>query len=622
MISISSYVQKYKFSVSLLALAVVSVFGFSADTVNAQVASAKLKPTESTSVIRTSDTKKARALLKQHALREVSFNKLPNGDALIVVDTAASDAKLKSIKQSMKSDSVFSVATNHTYRPTAAPNDPLYMDGSQWNLAKTEAEAGWDITSGSSDTTIAVIDSGVLSNQSWANSPDCSPEQPCTLADFPAEKMWSNTGEKGLTTLEGAAPNCTSRSLPLDKSCNNRDDDNNGYIDDHQGWDFMGGWRGNGGVCPNYTDGNAYNDPTYIGYVAADNDPQPYACDSPNYPNQLNMHHYNGSCTMFESACYTNHGTAAASLAGSATNNSALVAGVNWNAKIMPLRAMDAYGWTDSAHITAAVEYATAMKADAVNVSLAVFTNGSCTVIDSTLETALSKAHAAGTVVVAAAGNGGSQGVCYPAKSKYAIAVGASDQNDARASFSTYGPELDVIAPGVNLAAAISPSKSSNNYRNYSLTAYGTSFATPQVTGLAALVRSLDPTLTTEEVKAAIQRGATKVSAMNGNVFTNEHGYGRMNIRGTLAIDRTTLSTPQYFNLAAPRDLKLSGPTQKTDLLTGQKVGATFSRNQVFFFNQEAYIDGVQYLRTKTDSDAGYHLGFPYTVLRETTRTK
>lgn len=614
--------NRVKYTAYLLALIIFAIIvTLSTHTTFAQSTARTTAKNKSVvgSIIRTNDLARTTAALKANGLHALKVNKLPSGEVLVTIAVSPSNPKAKAVQQALKHNPKFKIATNYAYQPAAMPNDPLLADGSQWNISKVNAPQAWDVTTGSSETTIAIVDSGVLSSQSWPNSSDCAPTQPCTLADFPDEKIWTNIGESGNTFQEGTIPNCTSRNLPIDKSCNNLDDDANGFVDDARGWDFMGGWRGTGATCPNYSDPTTYNDPYYTGYVAADNDPQPYACDSPNHPNELNKHHYDGSCTMFESACYTNHGTAAASAAASASNNGELTAGIDWNAKIMPLRAMDGYGWTDTAHVTAAVEYATAMQADVINISLALFNNGSCSVTDPTLEPALKQAAAAGVVVVAAAGNGGTQGVCYPAKSQYSVAVGASDQADARASFSTYGPELDVIAPGIDLALAIAPSKSSNNYRNYSLTAHGTSFASPQVAGLASLILSTNPTLSAEEVKTVLQRSATKVPAMNGSSFTQQHGHGRIDTHAAVTLDTTTLNLPVYTPLATPTQMKLTTSTQKTDLLTGQLTGPTVSRNQILLFDAQTYINGVHYLRTKADSDAGNHLGIPSSYLRDAT---
>lgn len=110
--------------------------------------------------------------------------------------------------------------TEYPYTMLGVTNDVLA--GSQWHLATTQAPTAWDRWTGSSSTTIAVIDTGFALNHE-----DLSP------------KWKLNSAEMGSTASQGPAPNCTSQGLALDKRCNNLDDDSNGYTDDWRGWDFV-----------------------------------------------------------------------------------------------------------------------------------------------------------------------------------------------------------------------------------------------------------------------------------------------------------------------------------------------------------------------------------------------
>ena len=176
---------------------------------------------------------------------------------------------------------------------------------------------------------------------------------------------------------------------------NGIDDDANGYVDDVNGWDF-------------YID---------------DNDPR----DA------------NG------------HGTHVAGTIAAVGNNGTGGTGVSWSAKIMALRFLDAWGSGTTANAIAAIEYATAMGADIINNS---WGGGG---FNTSLKTAI---EASGAVVVCAAGNSGinNDGTPhYPSSFNSAniIAVAASDQNDALASFSNYGANsVDVAAPGTNIYSA------------------------------------------------------------------------------------------------------------------------------------------------------------------------
>ncbi len=486
-------------------------------------ASAKVKSI-GTAVIKTSDPNKLERALKGKGLEVADEVSGGRSHTYVEVDIDADDHRLQALERE-QNDIISDIAPNMRYSLARTPNDTYY--GQQWSLSKINAPAAWDTTTGSSAVTIAVIDTGVLSSQQWGAS------GPFTLADMPASKIWNNGGEKGPTALEGPTPNCTSRGLALDKSCNNRDDDGNGFVDDWRGWDFMGGWRGTTGGCPNYADPSTYNDPDFPNYIREDNDPQPYACDDYNDPNQLNKDHYDNGCGYGWGACVLGHGTAVASVAASASNNGALVAGVDWGAKVMPLRTLDGYGWGNSTQIAASIDYAGQMGADVINLSLAMSINGDCGISDSLVENAMQRAVNAGSVIVAASGNNGDGTVCYPARSPLAIAVGASDSSDKRASFSSYGPQLDLVAPGAAVPTANAPSKAQPG--TYNSAAYGTSFAAPHVAGAAGIIKSVDPILSHNEVRSLIISSTDKVPAMNSSSRTDQYGYGRLNLHSIVA---------------------------------------------------------------------------------------
>jgi hypothetical protein len=409
------------------------------------------------------------------------------------------------------------LAPNYVYQSTFVPNDPNYSN--QWNLPKISAPAAWDITRGSSDVVIAVIDSGILFEQTINNTTYSQP-------DFPLSRMWTNPLETGMTQPGDA---CWT-GAPEDKRFNNCDDSGNGLIDDWRGWDFMGGYRGASEVCPNHSSSAVYQSGSDPSFVTQDNDPGPYSCDSPSSPNILNKDHYNGSCEAFVSACYVGHGTMVASVVAAQTNNNQLIAGIDHNAKIMNLRALDGYGFSTTARIAAAVNYAANNGADVINMSLGGNCNNS-NFTDSVMEAALLNARNSGVVSVAASGNDGWANICYPASSAYTIAVGATNQSDNRQSYSNYGSKLDVVAPaGVPVANAPSAQINSNYFSN----AHGTSLSTPHVAGLAALLRAQDPGASVSTIRGRIINFADKVSGMNGNNYTNQYGYGRINMHSSL----------------------------------------------------------------------------------------
>jgi len=127
-------------------------------------------------------------------------------------------------------------------------------------------------------------------------------------------------------------------------------------------------------------------------------------------------------------------------------------------------------------------------------------------------------------VMVAATGNNNPGfGVAYPARWPEPIAVGATNNQDARWSGSNAGPQIDVCAPGQNIYSTIGLSGYTFNT--------GTSMATPHVSGLVCLMLSLRPALNTEQIRSILQTTADDKDVPG---FDNNTGYGRINARAAL----------------------------------------------------------------------------------------
>ena len=141
------------------------------------------------------------------------------------------------------------------------------------------------------------------------------------------------------------------------------------------------------------------------------------------------------------------HGTHVSGTIAQTTNNRLGTAGIAYNAKIMPLRVLDAYGEGDSAAIARAIRYAVRYHADVINLSLEFPPEVRAAEIPDVVS-ALHYAHRRGTVVVAAAGNQTDLSVAYPARVNSVIAVGATTITGCQADYSNAGDDLDVSAPG------------------------------------------------------------------------------------------------------------------------------------------------------------------------------
>ena len=204
------------------------------------------------------------------------------------------------------------------------------------------------------------------------------------------------------------------------------------------------------------------------------------------------------------------HGTHCSGTIGGVGNNGEGVAGVNWNVKIMALKASTAEGSLPSSAIIGAIEYATLMGARVSNNSYGGYG------FSQAEYDAVKAAGEAGMVFVAAAGNETNDNdamPAYPASFDLdcVIAVAATDHNDDIASFSNWGATtVDLGAPGVDIWSTIPTSMGS--YGNMS----GTSMATPHVTGASALILAADPTLTASKVKSLLLEYADPIDALAG----------------------------------------------------------------------------------------------------------
>jgi subtilisin family serine protease len=260
-----------------------------------------------------------------------------------------------------------------------------------------------------------------------------------------------------------------------------KDNDGNGYVDDIHGWDFAGN-----------------NNSTYDG-------------------------------------AQDDHGTHVAGTIGAVGGNGMGVAGVNWNVTLITAKFLGSRGGT-TANAIKAVDYITDLKTRH-NLNI-VATNNSWGGggYSSGLYQAIGRANVEDILFVAAAGNGGSDGVgdnidetpFYPASydKPNVISVAAITSNGARADFSNYGvTSVDLGAPGVGIWSTL-PGKKRNSsaYGSYS----GTSMATPHVTGAVALYAASHPLANAEQIKAAILSSTVPTSSLSGKCVTE----GRLNVSG------------------------------------------------------------------------------------------
>ncbi|MBI4713974.1 S8 family serine peptidase [Candidatus Uhrbacteria bacterium] len=358
------------------------------------------------------------------------------------------------------------------------PSDTFFSQ--QWYLKKMELEKAWNTTTGSTDVVIAVLDTGFDMDH-----PDL------------VGNVWVNGDE---TSGDGI------------------DNDNNGYIDDVNGYDF----------------------------VENDSNPIP-SLDAP----------YDSTAVP--------HGTVIAGILGAIGNNSAGITGINWRVRLMNVRILDNNGVGGSVVAKEAIRYAVKNGADVINLSFTGFE------VDPEFETSIKEAHDAGVVVVAAVGNTKDGGInvdrtsIYPAchgegeNTDLVIGVAASDENDMKSDFSNYGALCtDISAPGEMIFSTI---YQDNAYAEFASGYYengwaGTSMAVPMVAAAAALLKSEYPTLNPDQIEIILRLSADPVYATGE--AQGKVGAGRLNIAKAIALAPTF--TAQAVNAeAAPNSLiKLS----------------------------------------------------------------
>lgn len=227
------------------------------------------------------------------------------------------------------------------------------------------------------------------------------------------------------------------------------------------------------------------------------------------------------------------HGMACAGIIA-ASHNDIGVKGVAPNVQILPINIFS--GNETTADYVSAFNFARTSGADVISNS---WNYNSCSFSSSALNFAINQARndgrdGLGCVVVFSAGNGYGFCVDYPADLSYVMSVGAITNLGTHSNYSNEGPTLDIVAPssaaggqsGANVSTTDRPGSAGYSSGDYTNTFGGTSAACPVVSGVAALVLSVNPALTESEVRAIIESTATD---MGTSGFDNTFGHGRIN---------------------------------------------------------------------------------------------
>jgi subtilisin family serine protease len=325
---------------------------------------------------------------------------------------------------------------NYLLPVEAVPNDSLWAE--MWHLRQVQAPDAWDISKGDSSVVIAIIDTGV----DW-DHPDL------------ASSIWKNPDE----VLDGT------------------DTDNNGYIDDIRGWDFV----------ERVTDYKAGEDG-----IKADNNPMDF----------------------------DGHGTFVAGVAGASTNNNIGISSLSWGNKIMPVRAgynALSGGYIVLEYAAKAFKYAADNGADVINLS----TSSSQLIVD-----AARYAYEKGVIITKSAGNDRSADPDPLELEPYVLSTAAVNASDQKAGYSDFGRWVKVAAPGgeYNNGGGLKSTFFDDHYR----IRQGTSHAAPNVAALAGLLKSHNPEYSASDVIFQITETADDIDFLNP-AYAGLVGSGRIN---------------------------------------------------------------------------------------------
>jgi parallel beta-helix repeat protein len=296
------------------------------------------------------------------------------------------------------------------------------------------------------------------------------------------------------------------------------------------------------------------------------------------------------------------HGTHVAGIVAAVDNDFGVV-GAAPEARLYVVKALDENGEGYTSDLVAGIEWSVERNVQVISMSLGSNFDSQ------SLHEAVDSAYNSGIVLVAAAGNDGNPGgggdkVDYPARYDSVIAVGATDSNYLRGSFSSTGPSLELSAPGVNI---------NSTYPNSSYSLFsGTSMATPHVTGVVALLLESEPGLTPDQVRTRLQDAALDLGAPGRDDL---YGYGLVDAWGSLNITPDVQGpalefvppTPEngstlnqdwaYINVSVDEALN-------TALLEWNDVNETMDQGS-WHKNKTGLVDGLYRFRVWANDSAG-----------------
>ena len=293
------------------------------------------------------------------------------------------------------------------------------------------------------------------------------------------------------------------------------------------------------------------------------------------------------------------HGTHVAGTIGARTNDGTGIAGVDWSARLLPVRVLGVGGAGSLVDVIDGTLWAAGFDVDGVPtnanpahvINLSLGGGAPCGSYEQEAFDRIASSAPMNAVVVVAAGNGDENGVgepvsgSTPASCGNVITVAATDQDGERAPYSNYGPRIDVMAPGGDLTAGDDPNGFPYGILSLGRTAgafdytylQGTSMAAPHVAGVIALMKALEPNLSFEEARAFLVLTAVPLSGTDcGTGEASDCGAGLVDAAAALvALDGGTTPTPDDGALAFTPDPIEFSVTIVERPLTLTNVGGT-----------------------------------------------
>ena len=377
---------------------------------------------------------------------------------------------------------IVSAELDEVHQAMLVPDD--YSIYNMWGLEIMECPQAWEEYQADTEILITTIDTGCkITHEDLHANMYINPGE-----DLNNNGEWDESDENGI------------------------DDDNDGFIDDLTGWDFVS------------------------------TDPFGTPAEGEDYGPRDNM--------IFPDV--HGHGTHVQGTAAATTDNGIGVASASWNVVSFPLKA--GFAWLDggslqgsgmSADFMAAIQYATDMGTRVISIS---FGGGGS---QQAYQDVIHYARDNNVILFASAGNNGNSNMNYPAAYDGAIAVVASTPTDNKAGFSTYGTWCGISAPGTGIWSTMV----GENYRPEDYVAWqGTSMASPNAASVAAYVISYLPELTDDQVETVILSSADDLDELNPSL-AGLLGAGRVNAHRALEYSLSVTVPPMvYFNSTVDRE--------------------------------------------------------------------